>query len=129
LPPVVKAADRAINATTKATGISGRQAIANLTLAAARLDGEGADLFHAIQEPVIEMARATGNVTTAKTIAHTRGFASDPGASNAIGAPTSAINNPGTVRIPQTTVTTIGRIGRCAEAVVTTRNDSGLALL
>lgn len=65
-----------------------------------------------IHEPAIETTHATGNVTKPKTIAHTSGFASDPGASNAIGAPTAAIRNPGTARIPQTADTAIARIGR-----------------
>lgn len=69
-------------------------------------------ILHVIHEAMIETTHATGNVTKPKTITQTSGFASDPGASNAIGAPTAAIKKPGTARTPQTAVTAIARIGR-----------------
>jgi len=73
-------------------------------------------ILHVIQEAAIEATHATGNARKAKTISHTSGFAFEPGASKAIGAPAAAIKKPGTVRMPQTTVATIAKIGRGARS-------------
>ena len=94
--------DSAIAATIVTIGSNGMHAIASRTFFIPRV----------IHDAAIETTHATGNVTKPRTIAHTSGFESDPGASNAIGAPTAAIKKPGTARTPQITDTTIARIGR-----------------
>jgi hypothetical protein len=94
--------ESAIAATIVAIGSSGMHAIASGTFF----------ILHVIHEAAIETTHATGNVTKPKTITHTSGFALDPGASNAIGAPAAAIKKPGTAKTPQRAVTTIARIGR-----------------
>lgn len=94
--------DSAIAATIVTIGSTGMHAIASPTFFIPRV----------IHDAAIETTHATGNVTKPKTIAHTSGFESDPGASNAIGAPTAAIRKPGTARTPQITDTAIARIGR-----------------
>ncbi len=94
--------ESAIAPTMVMIGSSGMHAIASRTFF----------ILQVIHEATIETTHAMWNVTKPKTIAHTSGFASDPGASNAIGAPTAAIKKPGTARTPQPAVTAIARIGR-----------------
>ncbi len=94
--------ESAIAATIATIGSSGMHAIASGTFF----------ILHVIHEAPIETTHATGNVTKPKTITHTSGFALDPGASNAIGAPAAAIKKPRTAKTPQTIVTAIARTGR-----------------
>jgi|HubBroStandDraft_2_1064218.scaffolds.fasta_scaffold00134_10 hypothetical protein len=73
--------DSAIAATIVTIGSNGMHAIASRALFIPRV----------IHDAAIEATHAPGNVTKPKTIAQTSGFEPDPGASNAIGAPTAAI--------------------------------------
>ncbi len=94
--------ESAIAATIVAIGSSGMHAIGTRTFG----------ILHVSHEAAIETMHATGNARKAKTISHISGFAFEPGASKAMGAPATAIKKPGTIRMPQTTVATIARIGR-----------------
>lgn len=95
-------AESAIDATIVTIGSSGMHAIASGTFF----------ILHVIHEAAIETTHAMGKVTKPKTIAHTSGFACEPGASKAIGAPAAAIRKPGTAKRPQTAVAAIARTGR-----------------
>jgi hypothetical protein len=106
--------ESAIAATIVAIGSSGMHAIATRTLG----------ILHVIHEAAIETMHATGNARKAKTISHTSGFALEPGASKAIGAPATAIKKPGTMRMPQTVVATIARIGRGVRSLPTVSASS-----